>query len=46
MEVDGFFFDFEPMQTASGPGSESTGETSSTLPERGHRRSDAAAGRQ
>ena len=42
----GFFFDFEPMQTASGPGSESTGETSSTLPERGHRRSDAAAGRQ
>ena len=28
MDAGGFFFDFEPMRTASGPGSESTGERS------------------
>ena len=37
---------FEVIRTASGPGAESTGETSGTEPESGRRRSDAAAVRQ
>ena len=46
MAVGGVFLIFEVIRTASGPGAESTGETSGTEPESGRRRSDAAAVRQ
>ena len=46
MAVGGLFSDSEPFRTATGSGSERTGETSRTAPESGHRGAERRGGRQ